>query len=64
MHTSMGVRTVITEDFAASPHSLHLESTATAIILEGRLVINYLQNCACYPPQLRNTFGFVQRVLL
>ncbi|KAK9517351.1 hypothetical protein VZT92_025296 [Zoarces viviparus] len=78
-HTSMGIMTVIAEDCVASPHSLHLESTATAIVLEGTMVMDDLDNlphAMCllfgliyalnleYPQQLRYTFEFIQRVLL
>ncbi|TNN58226.1 hypothetical protein EYF80_031586 [Liparis tanakae] len=38
-HTSIGTLTVIAEDIVASPHSLHLESASTAIILEGRVFL-------------------------
>ncbi|XP_068566737.1 sterile alpha motif domain-containing protein 3-like [Cebidichthys violaceus] len=78
-HTPMGILTVIAEDSVASPHSLHLESTATAVVLEGTVVMDDLDNlphAMCllfgliyalnleYPQQLRYTFEFIQRVLL
>ncbi|XP_068564353.1 uncharacterized protein [Cebidichthys violaceus] len=78
-HTSMGILTVIAKDSVASPHSLHLESTATAVVLEGTVVMDDLDNlphAMCllfrliyalnfeYPQQLRYTFEFIQRVLL
>ena len=71
--------TVIPEASLASPDSLYLESSGTAIILEGTTVMDDLQNlpdamCVLfgliyalnleYPPQLKNTFDFIQRVLL
>ncbi|KAM4592885.1 sterile alpha motif domain-containing protein 3-like [Odontesthes bonariensis] len=78
-HTPIGILTIIPEDRQASPDSLHLESSGTAIILEGRIVmddIGNLPHAMCllfgltyalnleYPQQLKYTFDFIQRVLL
>ncbi|KAJ8287164.1 hypothetical protein GJAV_G00048360 [Gymnothorax javanicus] len=78
-HTSIGILTVIPEDGLASPHSLHLDASGTSIILEGTVVMDDLENfphAMCllfgliyalnleYPQQLKNTFDFIQRVLL
>lgn len=78
-HTSIGILTVIAEDSVASPHSLHLEASGTVVILEGTTVMDDLENlphAMCllfgliyalnleYPQQLKNTFDFIQRVLL
>ncbi|XP_077053386.1 uncharacterized protein LOC143746318 [Siphateles boraxobius] len=42
----IGILTVIPEDFAtaAVPYSLHLDATTTAIILEGTVVVDDLEN--------------------
>ncbi|XP_041832751.1 uncharacterized protein LOC121634278 isoform X2 [Melanotaenia boesemani] len=78
-HTSIGILTVISEDDPGSPDSLHLKASGTAIILEGTMVmddIKDLPDAMCllfgliyalnleYPKQLKNTFDFIQRVLL
>lgn len=78
-HTPIGILTIIPEDRQASPDSLHLESSGTAIILEGRIVMDDLGNlphAMCllfgltyalnleYPQQLKYTFDFIQRVFL
>ncbi|KAL3063709.1 hypothetical protein OYC64_000110 [Pagothenia borchgrevinki] len=67
------------EDSLASPDSLHLAPSAIAIILKGKMVmdgINTLPDAICllfrliytlnvqYPQQLKNTFEFIQRVML
>lgn len=77
--TTIGILTIIPEDTQASPDSLHLQSSGTAIILEGRIVMDDLGNlphAMCllfgltyalnleYPQQLKYTFDFIQRVLL
>ncbi|KTG02200.1 hypothetical protein cypCar_00039925, partial [Cyprinus carpio] len=77
--TSIGILSVIPEDSATIPYSLHLDATSTAIILEGRVVMDDLGNlpkAMCllfgliyalnleYPAVLKNTFDFIQRVIL
>ncbi|KAL1269169.1 hypothetical protein QQF64_031458 [Cirrhinus molitorella] len=76
---SIGILTVIPEDSQDSPQALHLEASNTSIILEGVIVMEDLENlpdAMCllfgliyalnleYPPQLKNTFDFIQRVFL
>lgn len=74
----IGILTVIPEDTPVSPNSLHLEASITAIILEGAVTMDELDlpKAMClifgliyalnleYPPQLRNTFDFIQTVML
>ncbi len=76
---SIGILAVIPEDSQDSPQALHLEASNTAIILEGVIEMDDLENlpdAMCllfgliyslnlvYPPQLKNTFDFIQRVFL
>ncbi|XP_077104311.1 uncharacterized protein LOC143757223 [Siphateles boraxobius] len=78
---AIGILTVIPEDSAtaAVPYSLHLDATTTAIILEGTVVVDDLENlpqAMCllfglnyalnleYPAALKSTFDFIQRVIL
>ncbi|KAL0185717.1 hypothetical protein M9458_017387, partial [Cirrhinus mrigala] len=76
---SIGILTVISEDCETTPYSLHLDATSTAIILEGKVVMDDLGNlpkamCTLfglmyalnleYPPVMKNTFDFIQRVIL
>lgn len=76
---SIGILSVIPEDSATIPYSLHLDATSTAIILEGTVVVDDLGNlpkAMCllfgliyalnleYPAVLKNTFDFIQRVIL
>ncbi|XP_029372542.1 uncharacterized protein LOC115052529 [Echeneis naucrates] len=78
-HIPIGIMTIVPEDKPMSLDSLHLQSSGTAIILEGRIVMDGLENlphAMCllfgltyalnleYPQQLKNTFDFIQRVLL
>ncbi|KAM9318835.1 uncharacterized protein KZ484_023145 isoform 2-T2 [Pholidichthys leucotaenia] len=78
-HIPIGILTVVPEDGQISLDSLHLQSSGTAIILEGRIVMYDLENlphAMCllfgltyalnleYPQQLKYTFDFIQRVLL
>jgi len=78
-NSSIGILTVIPEDSLALPDSLYLAPSAIAIILEGKMVmdgINTLPDAMCllfrliytlnvqYPQQLKNTFEFIQRVML
>lgn len=72
-----GILTAIPEDTQVFPHSLHLDASNTAIILEGAITIDDLDlpNARCltfrliyalnleYPSQLRNTFDFIQKVV-
>ena len=76
----VGVLTVIPEDRQQpGPHALHLEPSSIAIILEGNIVMDDIGSHAqafCvtfgliyalhldYPKRLRNTFDFIQRVML
>ncbi|XP_026078313.1 uncharacterized protein LOC113056059 [Carassius auratus] len=75
----IGILTVIPEDSATVPYSLHLGATTTAIILEGTVVVDDLENlpqATCllfgliyalnleYPAALKCTFDFIQRVIL
>ncbi len=76
---SIGILSVIPEDSATIPYSLHLDATSTVIILEGTVVVDDLGNlpkviCLLfgliyalnleYPAVLKNTFDFIQRVIL
>ncbi|XP_039655622.1 uncharacterized protein LOC120558623 [Perca fluviatilis] len=76
---SVGLLTVISEDVPLSPNHLHLDPVSTAIILEGGIVMDNLQNlpqALCllfglsyalhldYPKAMKNTFSFFQRVML
>lgn len=76
---SIGILTVVPEDSLMSPQGLPLEVTDTAIILEGVIAMDGLENvphAMClvfgliyalnmeYPSQLKNTFEFIQRVFL
>ncbi|XP_026070566.1 sterile alpha motif domain-containing protein 3-like isoform X2 [Carassius auratus] len=76
---SIGILTVITEGSQDSSQALHLENSHTAIILEGAIVMDNIENLPDamwllfgliyalnleYPPQLKNTFDFIQRVFL
>ncbi|KAL0973560.1 hypothetical protein UPYG_G00206120 [Umbra pygmaea] len=75
---SVGLLTVISKDAPLSPNYLHLDPVSTAIILEGGIVMDNLQNLAqalylfglCYPLHLdypkamKNTFNLIQRVML
>ncbi|XP_062849580.1 uncharacterized protein LOC134311859 [Trichomycterus rosablanca] len=76
---SVGVLTVISEDVPLSPNRLHLDPVSTAIIVEGGVVMDNLQNlpqAMCllfglsyalhldYPKAMKNTFNFIQRVML
>uniref|UniRef100_A0A8D0CTD9 Sterile alpha motif domain containing 3 n=1 Tax=Sander lucioperca TaxID=283035 RepID=A0A8D0CTD9_SANLU len=76
---SVGLLTVISEDVPLSPNHLHLDPVSTAIILEGGIVMDNLQNlpqALCllfglsyalhldYPKAMKNTFNFIQRVML
>ncbi|XP_052444140.1 uncharacterized protein LOC127985963 [Carassius gibelio] len=75
----IGILTVIPEDSPTVPYSLHLGATTTAIILEGTVVVDDLENlpqATCllfgliyalnleYPAALKCTFDFIQRVIL
>ena len=76
----VGVLTVIPEDRQQpGPHALHLEPSNIAIILEGNIVMDDIGSHAqafCvtfgliyalhldYPKRLKNTFDFIQRVIL
>ncbi|XP_067276272.1 uncharacterized protein [Pseudorasbora parva] len=77
--TAVCIMTVIPEDCPTVPYSLHLDATATAIILEGTVVVDNLENfpeAMCllfgliyalnleYPKALKSTFDFIQRVIL
>ncbi|KAG5848630.1 hypothetical protein ANANG_G00100660 [Anguilla anguilla] len=74
---SVGVLTVIREDVPISPNHLHRDPVSTAIIVEGGIVMDNLQNlpqALCllfglsyalhldYPKAMKNTFSFIQRV--
>ncbi|XP_035855753.1 uncharacterized protein LOC116041408 isoform X2 [Sander lucioperca] len=76
---SVGLLTIISEDEPLSPNHLHLDPVSTAIILEGGIVMDNLQNlpqALCllfglsyalhldYPKAMKNTFNFIQRVML
>lgn len=76
----MGVLTVIPEvSQRPGPDALHLESSNIAIILEGTIVMDDIEShdqALClvfgliyalhldYPKTLKNTFDFIQRVML
>ncbi len=75
---SIGILSVV-QDSPMSPQGLPLEVTDTAIILEGVIAMDGLENvphAMCfvfgliyalnmeYPSQLKNTFEFIQRVFL
>ncbi len=75
---SIGILSVIPEDSATIPYSLHLDATSTAIILEGTFVVDDLRSlpkAMCllfgliyalnieYPAVLKNN-DFIQRVIL
>ncbi|TWW71352.1 hypothetical protein D4764_17G0008350 [Takifugu flavidus] len=76
---SVGVLTVVPEDEQLVPNQLHLQPISTAIIVEGAIVMDDVQNlpeALCllfglsyalhldYPNAMKNTFGFIQRVML
>ena len=76
---SVGVLTVVDDDVPLSPTNLHLEPVSTAIIVEGSMVIEDVRNlpqALCllfglsyalhldYPKAMKNTFNFIQRVML
>ncbi|XP_051947140.1 uncharacterized protein LOC127618613 isoform X2 [Xyrauchen texanus] len=76
---SVGVLTVISEDEPGVPNDLHLDPVSTAIIIEGHIVMDDIQNlphAVCllfglsyavhlnYPKAMKNTFTFIQRVML
>ncbi|XP_052444834.1 uncharacterized protein LOC128016716 isoform X1 [Carassius gibelio] len=76
---SIGILFVIPEDSATVPYCLHLDATFTAIILEGRVVMDDLGNlpkAMCllfwliyalnveYPAVLKNMFDFFQSVIV
>lgn len=78
-HVSVGILTVIDEDLPTSPNPLHLDPVSIAIIAEGSIVMEDLQNlpqALClffglsyalhleYPKTMKNTFNFIQRVML
>lgn len=78
-HVSIGLLTVFSEDEILIPNQLHLHPRSTAIIVEGGIVMDDLQNlpeAVCllfglsyalhldYPTAMKNTFGFIQKVLL
>lgn len=76
---SVGVLTVVREDVQLTPNQLHLHPVSTAIVVEGGIVMDDLQNlpeafCLLfglsyalhldYPKAMKNTFNFIQRVML
>lgn len=77
---SVGVLTSIREDTPqCSPNQLHLDAASTAIVIEGRIVMSDLLNlpqALCllfgllyslhleYPKSMKNTFSFIQKVML
>lgn len=76
---SVGLLTVVSEDASLSPNHLHLEPVSTAIIVEGGIVMDNLENfpkALCllfglsyalhldYPKAMKNTLNFIQRVML
>lgn len=78
-HVSVGLLTVFSEDEMLVPNQLHLHPLSTAIIVEGGIVMDDLQNLPeavyllfglsyalhlDYPRAMKNTFGFIQKVLL
>ncbi|KAI4876908.1 hypothetical protein NFI96_030220, partial [Prochilodus magdalenae] len=76
----VGILTVVPEDSQQpDPNALHLEPSSIGIILEGSIVIDNIESHAqaiCltfgliynlhldYPKRLKNTFDFIQRVML
>ncbi|MEQ2189561.1 hypothetical protein GOODEAATRI_026522, partial [Goodea atripinnis] len=79
VQVSVGVLTVTHEDVRLSPNQLHLHPVSTAIIVEGGVVLNDIQNlpeafCLLfglsyalhldYPKAMKNMFRFIQRVML
>lgn len=76
----VGVVTVIPEESQQpGPNALHLEPSSIGVILEGNLVMDDIESHAqaiClifgliyalhldYPKSLKNTFDFIQRVML
>ncbi len=75
----VGVLTVIIEDVPLPSHHLHLDPVATAIIVEGVIVMDNLVNlpqslCLLfglsyalhldYTKAMKNTLNFIQRVIL
>ncbi|KAL6486231.1 hypothetical protein MHYP_G00056230 [Metynnis hypsauchen] len=71
---SVGVLTVISEDVPLCPNHLHLDTVSTAIIVEGGIVMDNLENlpqAMCllfglsyvlhldYPKATKNTFNFM-----
>lgn len=71
--------TVVREDVQLLPNQLHPNPMSTAIIVEGGIVMDDLQNlpeALCllfglsyalhldYPKAMKNTLGFIQRVML
>ncbi|XP_026053336.1 uncharacterized protein LOC113039609 isoform X2 [Carassius auratus] len=76
---SVGVLTVIDEEEPLIPNKLYLDPVSTAVIVEGGIVLDNLQNlpqAICilfglsyalnlkYPKGMINTFNFVQKVML
>lgn len=76
---SVGVLTVIDEEEPLIPNKLYLDPVSTAIIVEGDIVLDNLLNlpqaiCVLfglfyalnlnYPKGMRNTFNFIQKVML
>lgn len=74
-----GVLTVIDEHIPLLPNQLYLDPVSTAIIVEGGIVMDNLQNlpqAICllfglsyalnldYPKSMKNTFNFFQKVML
>ncbi|KAI4899303.1 hypothetical protein NFI96_013863, partial [Prochilodus magdalenae] len=76
----VGILTVVPEDSQQpDPNALHLEPSSIGIILEGSIVMDNIESHAqaiCltfgliynlhldYPKRLKNTFDFIQRVML
>lgn len=71
--------TVVREDVQLLPNQLHPNPMSTAIIVEGGIVMDDLQNLPealsllfglsyalhlDYPKAMKNTLGFIQRVML
>ncbi|MEQ2199196.1 hypothetical protein XENOCAPTIV_027206, partial [Xenoophorus captivus] len=76
---SVGVLTIAHEDVRLSPNQLHRHPVSTAIIVEGGVMLNdihSLPEALCllfrmsyalhldYPKEMKNLFGFIQRVML
>ena len=76
---SVGLLTVVNENERPIPNQLHRNPVSTAIIVEGGVIMDDLQNlpeALCllfglsyslhldYPKAMRNTFEFIQKVLL